>query len=83
MKPGGRVIVVDHCAVDGARGPEVADEQHRIDQGLVKKDFEAAGSVLDATADFMAHSDDPRTEPIFEMQTPTDTFVHRWVRPED
>ncbi len=81
MKPGGRIIVIDHRAKEGERGPEVADELHRIDEGLVVKDFEAAGFELDATADFMAHAEDPREQPFFEMDQPTDAFVHRWVRP--
>ncbi len=82
MKPGGRIIVVDHRAKEGARGPEVADDLHRIDEARVKEDFEAAGFVLDATADFMANAEDPRTQAFFQMDQPTDTFVHRWVKPK-
>lgn len=83
LRPGGRIIVVDHRAAPGARGKEVADELHRIDEERVKEDFEQAGFVLDATADFMSNADDPRTLPFFDMPQPTDAFVHRWVKPKD
>jgi len=83
MTPEGRIIVVDHRAKEGARGAEVADEQHRIDEARVKRDFEQAGFVLDSTADFMSNADDPRTQAFFEMEQPTDAFVHRWVKPKD
>ena len=82
MKPGGRIIVVDHRAKEGARGAEVFDELHRIDEALVKEDFEAAGFVLEATAEFMSNADDPRVAPFFKMDLPTDAFVHRWVKPK-
>ena len=81
LAPGGRIVLVDHRAAEGARGADVADVQHRIDEDRVKKDFKAAGFELEATADFMANPEDPRTEPFFKMNGPTDTFVHLWVRP--
>jgi predicted methyltransferase len=81
MRPGGRLIIVDHRAAPGAQGKEVADDLHRIDEQRVIDDFEQAGFVLDATADFMANAADPRTQPFFDMSTPTDAFVQRWVKP--
>lgn len=83
MNPGGRIIVVDHRAAPGARGKEVADDLHRIDEQRVIDDFVQAGFVLDATADFMANAADPRNQPFFDMSIPTDAFVQRWVKPTD
>lgn len=82
MSPGGRIIVVDHRAKEGARGADVADKLHRIDEARVKKDFEQAGFVLDGTADFMSNANDPRTQAFYEMKQPTDAFVHRWMKPK-
>jgi predicted methyltransferase len=82
LKPGGRVIVVDHMATEGMRGPSVADDLHRIDAALVKEDFEKAGFEFDGGATFMRNREDPRTEPFFRMEEPTDTLVYRFVKPK-
>jgi len=81
LKPGGALVVVDHYAVEGA-GPESGEEVHRIDEALLEGELTSAGFVLDGKAEFMRNPDDPRTQPFFEMDGPTDTFVHRYVRPE-
>ncbi len=82
LRPGGAVIVVDHAAKSGAPLREAADSLHRIDEDLVKADFEAAGFRLAATDDFMRNAEDPKDAPFFKMEIPTDAFVHRWVKPE-
>ena len=82
LKPGGAVIVVDHHAKAGAPVRETADTLHRIDEAVVKRDFEKAGFRLAASGEFLRHADDPRDAPFFRMDAPTDTFVHRWIKPE-
>lgn len=82
LRPGGSLVVIDHHAAPGSPVEETADTLHRIDEAVVRSDLEAAGFVLSATADFMAHPEDPRNAPFFRMDTPTDAFVHRWTRPE-
>lgn len=82
LKPGGKLVVVDHHAKAGAPVDETADTLHRMDEAVVKADLEAAGFTLDASGDFMRQPDDPRDAPFFKMDTPTDSFVHRWVKPE-
>lgn len=82
LKPGGKLVIVDHHAKAGAPVDETADTLHRMDEAVVKADLEAAGFVLDASGDFMRQPDDPRDAPFFKMETPTDTYVHRWVKPE-
>ena len=81
LKPGGSLVLVDHHAKAGAPVDETADTLHRIDEAVVRSDFEGAGFVLDGTADFMRNPDDPREAPFFKMEGPTDAFVHRWKKP--
>ncbi len=81
LKPGGVLVIVDHHAVAGAPVDETADSLHRIDEAAVKSDLEGAGFTLDASADFLAQPDDPRDQPFFKMEGPTDAFVHRWRKP--
>jgi len=81
LAPGGRLVVVDHYAKPGS-GPESGKALHRIDEALLRREIEAAGFHFDASADFMRNPDDPREKPFFEMEGPTDAFVHRYLKPE-
>lgn len=81
LRPGGALVLVDHHAAAGAPVDETAATLHRIDEAVVRRELEAAGFRLDASADFMRNPDDPRDAPFFEMEQPTDAFVHRWVKP--
>ncbi len=83
LTPGGVVVVVDHHAVAGAPVKEAAESVHRIDEAVVRSDFESAGFTLDASGDFMRNPEDPRDKAFFQMEGPTDTFVHRWKKPAD
>ena len=81
LRPGGAFVVVDHSAKPGS-GEEVATTLHRVDEQLVRTEVEAAGFRLVAEADFMRNPDDPREQPFFKLDVPTDAFVHRYVKPE-
>lgn len=81
LAPGGRLVVVDHHAKAGS-GPKSGKALHRIDEALLRRELEAAGFRFDASADFLRNPDDPREKPFFEMEGPTDAFVHRYVKPE-
>ncbi len=81
LRPGGALVVIDHHAKPGA-GPEAGETVHRIDAALLRGELEAAGFRFDAEADFLRQPDDTREKPFFEMETPTDAFVHRYLRPE-
>lgn len=82
LRPGGRLLVVDHHALEGAPVDETADTLHRIDEAVVRADLEGAGFVLDGSADFLRNPDDARDTPFFKMDQPTDAFVQRWKKPE-
>lgn len=81
LKPGGALLVVDHVAKPGA-GAEVAETIHRMDPQLLRKELETAGFAFAAEADFLRNPGDPLEKPFFEMEGPTDSFVHRYTRPE-
>jgi predicted methyltransferase len=86
LKPGGLYIVIDHAAVAGAPiQTEDADSTlHRIDQGAVRREVEAAGFVFDSEASFLRNPADPRTASVFDeaIRGHTDQFVMRFRKPE-
>ena len=83
LKPGGSLVVVDHHAKAGAPVDETADTLHRIDEAVVRQELEAAGFVLDGTAEFLRNPEDTRDEPFFKREAPTDAFVLRFKKPEN
>jgi predicted methyltransferase len=83
LRPGGRVIVVDHAAL-GGNPRETADKFHRIDPARVKADFAKAGFVLEAESAALHREDDPHTVVVFDpaVRGHTDRFVLRFVKPD-
>jgi predicted methyltransferase len=81
LKPGGFYIVADHSARPGA-GISVAKTLHRIEEGVVIKEVQAAGFKLVAEADFLRNPDDPRDAPVFKPKQPNDEFVLKFVKPK-
>jgi len=82
LKPGGVIGVVDHAALPGAP-PETGGTLHRIDPALLKRDFAAAGFVLDGESDVLINPTDDRTKSAFDpsVQGRTDQFVLRFRKP--
>jgi predicted methyltransferase len=80
LKPGGHLIVLDHSAKEGS-GISDAKTLHRIEEKVVVDEFEKAGFKLEQTGDFMKNPADPRDQPFFKMQIPTDRFALRFVKP--
>lgn len=82
LRPGGRVIVIDHVAI-GGDPRDTADKYHRIDPARVKADFAKAGFVLDEESAVLHRDDDPHTVLVFDpsVRGHTDRFVLRFVKP--
>jgi predicted methyltransferase len=82
LKPGGVIGVVDHAALPGAP-PETGGTLHRIDPALLKRDFAAAGFVLDGESDVLINPSDDRTKSAFDpsVQGRTDQVVLRFRKP--
>ncbi len=83
MKPGAVVLVEDHVARTGADPVDSVDRLHRIDPAIVKRDFAAAGFVLDGQSTALAHPEDDHTQLVFDesIRGRTDQFVYRFRKP--
>lgn len=82
-KPGGIVGVVDHVALPGDTRATV-EKMHRIDPETVKKDFLAAGFVLEAESPLLHQAGDDHTKLVFDpaVRGHTDRFVFRFRKPK-
>jgi predicted methyltransferase len=80
LKPGGFLVIADHSARPGD-GTTVAKTLHRIEEGTLRQEIEAAGFKLATEADFLRHPEDPRDAAVFRPQVPVDEFVLRYQKP--
>lgn len=80
LKPGGFLVIADHSARAGD-GTSVAKTLHRIEEGTLRREIEAAGFKLVAEADFLRHPEDPRDAAVFRPQVPVDEFVLKYQKP--
>lgn len=80
LKPGGFLVVADHSArpEDGAT---VGKSFHRIAEQALRSEIEAAGFKFVASADFLKHPEDTRTNIVFRNPTPVDEFVLKFQKP--
>ncbi len=76
LRPGGRLVVVDHAAVEGT-GSDAAQELHRIDEAFAIQDIERNGFRLLARSDALRNPDDDHTSIVFdpEFRGATDRFI--------
>lgn len=77
LKPGGRLLVVDHSAKAGS-GKAPAQNLHRIDEEFAKQDITSHGFELEKTWDGYRDSGDDRTKMVFDpaIRGKTDRFTH-------
>jgi predicted methyltransferase len=54
---------------------------HRIAEKTAKAEIEAAGFEFVASADFLRHPEDTRTNVVFRNPTPVDEFVLKFRKP--
>ena len=80
LKPGGRLVVVDHSGRAGT-GISEGKTLHRIDEAVVLSEVRQAGFVLDAEGGFLRNPADPRSESSSDPKVPTDKFALRFVKP--
>lgn len=83
LKPGGKLVVIDHKAADGT-GTSTTGATHRIDRQTAIDALTAAGFVLEEESDLFAHPDDPRDANVFSpaIRGKTDQFTLRFAKPE-
>lgn len=80
LKPGGRLVIIDHAAVAGS-GAAATKTLHRIDEALVRSECEQAGFRLEKSADYLRNPADAHDKESFKMEHQTDRFALRFVKP--
>jgi predicted methyltransferase len=80
LKPGGFLVIADHSAKPGD-GISVAKTLHRIEEGTVRQELEAAGFKLVEEGNFLRNPEDPREAKVFRPQVPTDEFLLKYQKP--
>jgi predicted methyltransferase len=85
LAPGGVYVVIDHSARPGD-GVSQAQALHRIEESVVQSEIEAAGFVLDRSADFLRNPADSRDwnaapSASGERRGQSDRFALRFVKP--
>jgi len=81
LKPGGILVIADHSAEAGA-GISVGKTLHRIEEGALRREIEAAGFRLIAEGNFWRHPDDTRNFVSFRPTMPVDNFVLKYQKPK-
>lgn len=80
LKPGGRLVVIDHAAKAGT-GSADTKTLHRIDEALVLAEFEQAGFRLEEAGGYLRNPADARDRKTFEIERMSDRFALRFVKP--
>lgn len=80
LKPGGVLGVTDHHGNDGADNTQL----HRMPKHFLIEDAKAAGFVIEAESDMLAHPADDHTKVVFDptLRGKTDQFVVRLRKPK-
>ncbi len=76
LKPGGKLLIVDHAAPEGTANTAVQDT-HRVEPAFARADIESNGFRLIETSDALSNPNDPRTMNVFakDIRGKTDRFV--------
>jgi len=82
LRPGGRFIVIDHHAKKGA-GLEAVETLHRIEEGNVIAEIEAAGFHLVHRSSMLSNRLDDREKIVLDprVRGGTDRFLLRFEKP--
>ena len=82
LKPGARLVIVDHAAAAGT-GSTAAQDLHRIDEAYVRGDIEGAGFRFVESSDVLGNPEDDLTRMVFApgVRGQTDRFVLVFEKP--
>jgi predicted methyltransferase len=82
LKPGGTVVVLDHVAVGGSEPHKSVNDMHRIDPGVISKDFARAGFKPDGDNSAFHNAADKHEKPVFDpsVQHHTDQVLLRFTK---
>lgn len=81
LKPGGRLVIVDHSAKPGT-GRAAAQDLHRIDEAFVREQIEQAGFTFVASSEVLRNPADDRSKLVFDksLRGSTDRFILAFTR---
>lgn len=84
LKPGGRLLIVDHAAKEGT-GSSATETLHRIDEQFAVAELRARGLEWVGSIPDLRNADDDRTVGVFDpaIRGKTDRFVHVYEKPEN
>jgi predicted methyltransferase len=76
LKPGGRLVIVDHAAFPDT-GKSAVPEVHRIDEKFARRQIEAAGFTFMTSSDVLRNPDDDKSKMVFDksVRGTTDRFI--------
>ncbi len=76
LKPGGKLLIVDHAAPDGT-GNSITQEIHRIDEAFAREDIEGNRFRFVTSSDALRNPDDDRSQNVFakSIRGKTDRFI--------
>ena len=80
LKPGGMYVIADHSGRPGT-GISESGTLHRIEEGFLRKEVEAAGFRLVDEGNFLRNPGDPRDKNTPNPPQPKDEFVLKFVKP--
>jgi len=77
LKPGGKLLIVDHNAAPGT-GKEVVGKLHRLNEDWAKQSLVAAGFVFEKSYDGLRNKADQLDKLVFDaaVKGKTDRYVH-------
>lgn len=78
LRSGGRYVIVDSSAADGA-GASVSESLHRVEEALVVRELRAAGFELVDEADFLRNPADTRDFNALPWQNEREDFSDKFV----
>jgi predicted methyltransferase len=80
LKPGGVFGVIDHIGVEGADNVKL----HRVPKQIAMDAAKAAGFVVEAESNILAHPEDDHTKGVFDpgLRGKTDQFVLKLRKPK-
>lgn len=82
LKPGGKILVLDHAATNGS-GTDSTAKLHRIDEQYVVRDFECAGYRLLGRLTALRNTEDNYDVSIWDdtVNGRTDRFILLFEKP--
>src|SRR5258708_6160817 len=80
LKPGGIYVIADHSGRPGT-GITESGTLHRVEEGFLRKEVDAAGFKLAADGKFLRNPNDPRDKNTPDPPQPKDELMLKFVKP--